>query len=94
MPLDRVLDSVMAGLGGPSVDTMVVLHERWSEVVGPEVADHARPRSIEGGRLRIVVDSPAWASHLRWAEAEILERLRTLAGPDEVTSVAIAVDRR
>ena len=93
-PLSGVLDAVMAGLGGPSVEAIVVVHERWGEVVGAEVVPHAKPLGIVAGRLRIGVDSPGWASHLRWSEAEILSRLATLVGPDQVTSVTISVTRR
>lgn len=90
-PLAGVLDAVMAGLGGPTVETIVVVHERWDEVVGAEVSPHAKPLGIENGRLKIGVDSAGWASHLRWSEADILARLSTLVGEGEVTSVSIRV---
>lgn len=93
-PLSGVLDAVLAGLGGPSVQAIVVVHERWTEVVGAEVAPHARPVTIEDRQLQIGVDGPAWASHLRWSEGEILTRLATLIGPGEVTSVSVRVSRR
>ncbi len=92
-PLAGSLDAVMAGLGGPSVETIVVVHERWDEVVGAEVAPHAKPLGIDHGRLKIGVDSAGWASHLRWSEAEILARLAALVGANEVTSVTIRVSR-
>ena len=87
------MDQVLAGLGAPSVDTIVVIHERWAEIVGTELVAHAHPLSVEHGRLRIGVDSPAWASHLRWAEAEILARLERLIGPDTVTAITTRVVR-
>lgn len=93
-PLRSVLDAVMAGLGGPTVEAIVLVHERWDEVVGPEVAPHAKPLGISGGTLQIGVESPGWASHLRWSEAEILARLTALIGPDQVTAVTIRVTRR
>jgi predicted nucleic acid-binding Zn ribbon protein len=91
--LPDLLDAVMAGLGGPSASAIVAIHERWDELVGVEVAPHAKPLGIDGGRLRIGVDGPAWASHLRWSEAEILARVHALVGPDEVTSVVVRVVR-
>lgn len=93
-PIAGVLDAVLAGLGGPTADAIVSVHERWDEVVGAEVAPHARPLGIEHGHLRIGVDSPGWASHLRWSEADILARLADLVGPGQVTSVGIRVTRR
>ena len=72
----------------------MVVHERWSEVIGPEVAEHARPLAIESGRLKIGVDSPGWASHLRWSEGEIVARIAQLVGPGQVTSVHVRVAAR
>jgi hypothetical protein len=88
------LDAVLAGLGGPTVEAIVVVHERWPEVVGDEVAPHAKPLGITQGRLQIGVESPGWASHLRWSEADIVARLTLLLGAEQVTSLAIRVTRR
>jgi len=92
--LATALDAVMASLGGPTVDAIVVIHERWDEIVGAEVAPHAKPLGIERGHLKIGVDGPGWASHLRWSEAEIVARLAALVGEGQVTSVGIRVTRR
>ncbi len=93
-PLATGLDAVLAGLGGPTVEAIVVVHERWDEVVGGEVSPHAKPLRITGGRLQIAVDSPGWANHLKWSEADIVTRLAALLGPDQVTSVTVALRRR
>lgn len=92
-PLAGALDAVLAGLGGPSVEAIVLIHERWDEIVGAEVAPHARPIAITEGRLQIAVESPGWASHLRWAEGEILARTDALLGANQVTAVTIRVAR-
>jgi len=88
--LDRVLDA----LGGPGVDAIVTVHERWPEVIGAELADVARPVSIDGGVLRVRASGAAWASHLRWSEREILARLDRLLGPGAVTALSVSVGRR
>lgn len=88
-PLGASLDAVMSSLGAPTVDAIVVIHERWAEVVGAEVADHARPLGIHDGTLRIGADGAAWASHLRWAERDILLRLAALVGPEQIRSVTV-----
>ena len=66
-PMPEILDQVLAGLGAPSADAVVTVSERWSDLIGAEVAAHVTPVSIEHGRLTMVADSPAWASHVRWA---------------------------
>ena len=92
--LPDLLDQVMAGLGAPSVDAIVAIHEQWAAIVGDELVAHAHPLSIEAGTLRVGVDSPAWASHLRWSEAEIVARIDRLVGPGAVCSVTTRVTRR
>ncbi len=94
VPVADALGAVVRALGAPGVDAVVLVHERWEDLVGAEVAAHARPVGIVDGRLRVVVDGPGWASHLRWVEADLLAALAALIGPDAVTSVAVSVERR
>jgi predicted nucleic acid-binding Zn ribbon protein len=75
------------------VDVLVRLHERWDELVGAEVAEHAKPVAIERGVLSVVVDNPAWAGHLRWAEAEVVRQLDGLLGRGAVTRIRVRVGR-
>ena len=91
--LPQLLDAVLAGLGAPAVDAIVAIHEDWSTIVGDELAGHAHPLAIEGGTLRIGVDSPAWASHLRWSEREIVSRIDRLVGTGVVTAVTTRIVR-
>lgn len=93
-PIAGALEAVVASLGGPSVQAIVAVHQRWDDIVGAEVALHAEPLGIDDSRLRVQVDGPAWASHLRWAEPEILVRLAEVVGPGQVTSMVVSVGRR
>lgn len=92
--LPALLDAVLAGMGAPKVDAIISIHEGWSGVVGEELASHAHPLSIEDGCLRVGVDSPGWANHLRWSEAEIVARIDRLVGAGVVTSVRTRIVRR
>jgi hypothetical protein len=82
--LGDALDAVVRGLGGGGIDAIVLVHERWDELVGPEVARVSRPAALRDGRLAVTVAGPAWADHLRWSEAEILARLDQLVGAGTV----------
>jgi hypothetical protein len=42
----------------------------------------------------VAADGPAWASHLRWAEPEIVERIRAILGRSEIDSITVRVSRR
>jgi predicted nucleic acid-binding Zn ribbon protein len=63
----------------------------WDELVGPSVAEHARPRSLERGTLVVAVDDPSWATQLRWLEADLLVRMAEVLGPDQVARIEVRV---
>ena len=88
------MDQVLAGLGAPTIDHVRTIHDRWAELVGDGVAAHAEPAAIEHGRLVVTVDDPAWASQLRWAEADLIRRLDDGVEPGVVTAIATRVRRR
>jgi predicted nucleic acid-binding Zn ribbon protein len=80
-PVTASLERLARRLGAPAPDVLTAVFARWDELVGPQVALHARPRSLRGGVLTVVVDDPAWATQLRLLSAELLARLAT-AAPD------------
>ncbi len=92
--LPELLDHVLAGLGAPTAAGIVAVHQHWVDIVGEELLGHTRPVAIEDKRLRVSVDSPAWASHLRWSEREVLHRLDRLLGQGTVVAVVTRLDRR
>lgn len=77
-PPERVgatLEHLVRHLGwGPRTRAVGVIAD-WERIVGPEVAAHARAVASEGGTLVVAVDDPAWATQLRWLEADLLRRL-------------------
>lgn len=79
-------------LGLPEPDALGGLTEHWDEVVGPEVAEHARLRSLRGGVLTIAVDAAPWATELRYQEDTIRRRVAEVTGADLVRSVRVVVD--
>ena len=77
----EALAKVRAELGLPDGNALRTLVERWTEVVGDDVATHARLDALRGGILVVVADDPIWASQLRYLETAILERARARRGP-------------
>ena len=78
------------GLGDPA--TLRIVTQRWTEIVGDAVADHAELRSLRAGVLIIAVDAAPWATQLRYLVGDIRDRVAALAGPDAVREVRIVVD--
>ena len=88
------LDRLARRLGAPPPSVASAVFARWEEMVGPQVAAHATPRSLRGGVLVIAVDEPAWATQLRMLSADLLARLAAAApDPSAVRELRIVVRR-
>jgi hypothetical protein len=59
----------------------------WDELVGEDVARHARPGSLKAGILRVWVDSPAWATEMTYLGPQIVARAATVVGRDAIREV-------
>lgn len=92
-PVTVGLERIVRGLGGPSVQAVTDVFTVWEEAVGPQVAAHARPKSLRDGVLKVAVDDPAWTTQLRFLEAEILGRLRVSLGADAPERIELRVTR-
>ena len=68
---------------------------RWEAAVGPAVAAHVQPVKLDGTTLVVQVDDPAWATQLRFLEADLRTRLADVAGATvERIEVRVAGRRR
>jgi predicted nucleic acid-binding Zn ribbon protein len=94
VPIADALAQVRAELGLPDGDALRTLVERWAEVVGDDVAAHARLDALRDGTLVVVTDDPIWASQLRYLEGAILDRANELAGGPVAASVRVRVHPR
>lgn len=90
-PLSASLERLLADMEAPPVDAVAAVFSRWSDIVGPDLADHCRPVSVAGEALTIAADDPVWASELQWLEAELLVRLAAVTGSDRFRTVAVRV---
>ena len=53
---------------------------RWSEVVGPALAERSRPDRFSRGTVWVAVEGSAWAQELRMRKDMILARLTEFSG--------------
>jgi hypothetical protein len=91
VPLADALAAVRAELGLPDGDPLGALERQWHEVVGADVAEHARPDSLRDGTMTITADGPIWGTQLRYLEAEIIRRAREVTGSDAIVAVKVRV---
>jgi len=93
VPISTSLDGVVRSLRGPSRKAVSGVFGRWTDAVGPHVADHVRPLKLDERVLVVEVDDPAWATQVKFLTPTIIERLAATAGV-EVDRVEVRVDRR
>lgn len=62
---------------------------RWEEMVGPDIAEHARPESLQDGELVVVAESTAWATQLRLLAPTILAAISREAGAGVVRKMRV-----
>ncbi|MEX1009010.1 MAG: DUF721 domain-containing protein [Acidimicrobiia bacterium] len=92
VPIADALARVQAELGLPQSSVLRALTDRWDEVVGTDVAAHARLEAVRDGTAAIAVDSPLWASQLRYLESDIVDRANDLVGSGIVRGIRVRVD--
>lgn len=91
-PLSDGLDRVLRSLRGGDARGTGTLFGRWEELVGADIAAHARPVKLADSRLLVEVDDPTWATQLRFLESDLVARLSTVGGL-AVTGVDVRVRR-
>jgi predicted nucleic acid-binding Zn ribbon protein len=105
VPISESLGAVIRSLRNDSSDTvssgqvagiasqMGGVFGRWAEAVGDAVAAHVTPVKLDGTKLVVEVDDPAWATQLRFLETTLKQRLLEVAGAT-IESVEVRVKRR
>ena len=66
---------------------------RWSEAVGPMLAEKVTPDSVDHGVIWVSADSGAWAQEVVMQRQIILERLNEMAGEKLFTDIRAARPR-
>ena len=62
---------------------------RWSQIVGPEIAQHCAPLDFVEGVLTVRADSTAWATQLRLLSSSLLTRLAEEVGEGTVGEIRV-----
>ena len=81
-----------AKAGAHTASQMGGVFGRWAEAVGDAVAAHVTPLKLDGSKLVVEVDDPAWATQLRFLETTLKQRLLEVAGA-EIDTIEARVRR-
>lgn len=89
--LRDAVDAVGRTLGMPPPDAFAKLSEAWPTVVGDQFAAHVFVRSLRDGVCTVEVDGAGWATQLRYAEHQVVQRAEECCGSGVVTSIRVVV---
>jgi len=59
----------------------------WEQVVGAQIARHARPLRLREGVLEVRVDQPIWMQQLQLMAPQILAKLNRVLGEELIRSI-------
>jgi predicted nucleic acid-binding Zn ribbon protein len=87
--LDRLVSRLSADRGWADRLSGGTVFNRWSTLVGPDVASHAVPVELRDSELTVRADSTAWATQLRLLRRHILGQIASTVGANVVTRLKI-----
>lgn len=87
--LGSALDKLVVEQGWEHDSAVAALSNRWSQIVGPDVAAHSKPGEFENGSLHIQADSTAWATQLKLLTTSIMAAIASDIGAGVVTGLRI-----
>ena len=89
----QIVPSVMKRMGLEEELWKQQIIEEWVELVGPQVARHARPGPVDRMTLVIFVNSSVWLNELsRYGQTKILEKVQARFGDRTVKRIRLQLD--
>ena len=88
-PLGRIASRIALERGWSSRLTTGRLFDRWAQIVGADVAEHAQPIELKEGELTVQADSTAWATQLRLLQKQLLAKIAAGVGHDVVKRLKV-----
>lgn len=88
-PLGRLASRLIADRGWTARISGGQVFGRWEQLVGEEVAEHARPVALHDGELTVQAGSTAWATQLRLLQRQLLGRISAGVGRGVVTRLRV-----
>ena len=93
LPLAALIPEALKGMKLDAHAQVARVAAAWPEIVGPQLARNTRPAHLENKVLAVYVSHPAWIMELRGAmAAEILARLQTRFGKNEIQNIRWSID--
>jgi predicted nucleic acid-binding Zn ribbon protein len=90
-PLGKILQQALkASRIDVDLDACKLWHY-WKDIVGPAVAENARPEAIRGKSLLVNVSSAPWMQQLQFLKPELIEKLNETLGKEVVRDIRFKI---
>ncbi|MFZ2510150.1 MAG: DUF721 family protein [Gordonia sp. (in: high G+C Gram-positive bacteria)] len=88
-PFGRVAGAVIRSRGWSMKLDEGTVFASWESIVGSDIAAHAEPTELTDGILFVRAESTAWATQLRYVQAQIIAKIAAAMGNGVVKSLRI-----
>jgi len=88
-PLGRLASRLIADSGWADRLSGARVFGQWAQLVGEDVAEHARPIALKDGELTVAASSTAWATQLRLLQGKLLHKIAAGVGNGVVKRMRI-----
>ncbi|MBI4277780.1 MAG: DUF721 domain-containing protein, partial [Armatimonadetes bacterium] len=93
VPLKALLKATAQRLGWENRAAALRALEVWPQVVGTEVARHARAMGVRDGVLTVATAHPAWSQELSLRRRVLMADLASRLGPGVITDIRFVQER-
>jgi predicted nucleic acid-binding Zn ribbon protein len=94
LPIGKVLDEHTRRFGMGEAKQVGELFSSWPRIVGPAMADHVEPVSLRKGVLKLVADSPTWATEITYLSEQIRKQANAALGSDVIERIEVGAGAR
>jgi len=85
--LGNVLDGVLKASNLKIDLSLHRLWKQWADLVGPAIAQNARPAAIKGKLLLVNVSSAPWMQQLQFLKNELIKKMNNALEKDAVADI-------
>lgn len=89
-PLGHLTGSIARSRGWSTKISEGTVVGSWAGIVGADISSHAEPTGLVDGVLHVRAESTAWATQLRYMQAQILAKIAAAVGDGVVKSLRIS----
>ena len=85
----EVLQMLLARLQIDESNPLMAIHRNWMEIVGPDLAVHAKMVDVKGKTLVIETDHPTWSSLILMRKKQITARIAAQFPELGITQISV-----